>query len=193
MSKKDHTEHVEQIRGRLRQSFSSTYLTLLSIIQGTALVILFDTIERIIETKGFHTWTSFGIPQLILSLGLFLVITLLWHQYQMGVMLYNWTPQLLDTFIPFTFGVCEFIAILGLEYGATLTLITTRTMFALAIGAFRNQYLQVQATTNRNAIIHRIHAGFQVRDEWSCIISSFVLLTAGALSFRSDSSVYASF
>jgi len=168
-------QQIEEIRDRLRLAFSSSYLTLLSIIQGTALAVLFGKIDHLIQGPGF------GASQALMALGLFLLIVLIWNQYQMGVMLYNWTPKLLDSFIPFTFGLCEFTAILGLERGFRITLLTLGAMFVLGIVAFEYQYAQVQKSSEPTNVIHRVHAGFRRVDDLSCMASSILLFLTSAI------------
>lgn len=172
-------QQLEEIRDRLRLAFSSSYLTLLSIIQGTALAVLFGKIDHLIQGP-----LGFGASQALMALALFLLIVLIWNQYQMGVMLYNWTPKLLDSFIPFTFGLCEFTAILGLERGFRITLLTLGAMFVLGIVAFEYQYAQVQKSSELTNVIHRVQAGFRRVDDLSCVASSVLLFLTSAIVWR---------
>lgn len=75
-------QQIGEIRDRLRLAFSSSYLTLLSIIQGTALAVLFAKIDHLMQGPP-----GFGASQALMALGLFLLIILIWHQCQLGVML----------------------------------------------------------------------------------------------------------
>jgi hypothetical protein len=163
----------QTLRERLRDSFSNTYLTLLSIIQGTALALLFGKIDNLTERNAFH------VPQAILALGLFLIIALLWHQYQIGLVLYAWVPQLVDALVPFSLGACEFVAILGLQHGALTTTVTLSLFFFFAIFAFEYQYAQVaRAELEEPPVFART---FRFWDLLVCIASAVLLLIASAL------------
>jgi hypothetical protein len=178
MIQAEQAQEVEQIRGRMRDSFATSYLTLLSIIQGTALATLFLKVDYLIGKESFHA------PQLVMAIGLFLAIVLLWNQYQMGVELYYWTSQLLDAFIPFSFGIAEFTAILGLEHGGMIVLIAFGTFFALGILAFEYQYLQLRRSAGQDAFVHRLTRGFRRLDVASCAASAVIFLGTAAFLAR---------
>ena len=164
----------QTLRERLKDSFSNTYLTLLSIIQGTALALLFGKIDYLTDRNAFH------VPQAVLSFGLFLIIALLWHQYQIGLVLYAWVPQLVDALVPFSLGACEFIAILGLQHGAFTTTVTLALFFFFAIFGFEYQYAQVaRAELESPPVFART---FRTWDLLVCVASVVMLLIASALS-----------
>ncbi len=172
----------EQIRKRMKETFSSSYLTLLSIIQGTALATLFLKVDYLIDRQGFHA------PQLVMAVGLVLSIILLWNQYQMGVCLYYWQSSLLDAFIPFSFGIVEFTAILGLEHGGKIMLIAFGSVFVVGIYAFENQYLQLRKTAGPRAFVHRLTRGFRLLDAASCAGSAAIFFAAAAVAWHQQPS-----
>jgi hypothetical protein len=178
MMQANQAQEVEQIRERMRNAFSNSYLTLLSIIQGTALATLFLKVDYLIGRHAFHT------PQVVMSVGLLFTIVLLWNQYQMGVMLYYWHSQLFDAFIPFGFGVCEFSAILGLEHGAVVMLIAYGAFFALGVFAFEHQYRQLRANWGPDAYVHRLTLGFRRVDVASCAAASVIFFATAAFFAR---------
>jgi hypothetical protein len=171
-------QEVEQIRDRMRNTFANAYLTLLSIIQGTALATLFLKVDYLIGRQSFH------LPQLVMAIGLLLTIVLLWNQYQMGVSLYAWTSQLFDAFIPFSFGIAEFIAILGLEHGSMIMLVTFGAFFALAIVAFEHQYWQLRRNAAPDGFVHKLIRGFRRFDVGSCAVSAAIFFGTAALLSR---------
>jgi hypothetical protein len=183
MIRAEQAQEIAQIRDRMRNAFSGSYLTLLSIIQGTALATLFLKVDYLIGQHAFHT------PQVVMSIGLLLTIVLLWNQYQMGVMLYYWNSQLFDAFIPFGFGVCEFSAILGLEHGAMVTLIAYGAFFALGVFAFEHQYSQLRKTWGADAFVHRLTKGFRRVDVASCAVAAVIFFAAAAFFARSQIAV----
>ena len=96
----------EEMRARIRGAFSTSYLTLLSIIQGTAFAALFAKVQSLVTQYSFHA------PEFVMAVGILLLIVALWHQYLIGTMLYNWALQLTDSLLPFAFGVLEFAMII---------------------------------------------------------------------------------
>jgi hypothetical protein len=154
------------LRERMTTTFAATYLTLLSIIQGTTIAFLFSNVYVLLE-RG-----AFGAPQLVLTIGLFLLTIVLWHQYQMGVILYEWVPQLFDAAIPFCLGAGEFCAILGLVFGSLVTAVTLALFFVLGIVGLEYQYYQVAHATTRPGIGWIIR-GFRSLD-W--IVNAFSVL-----------------
>ncbi len=180
MIQAEQAQEIAQIRDRMRNAFSNSYLTLLSIIQGTALATLFLKVDYLIGQHRFHT------PQLVMAIGLLLTIVLLWNQYQIGVMLYYWNSQLFDAFIPFGFGVCEFSAILGLEHGAVVTLIAYGVFFVLGVFAFEHQYSQLRKCWGPGAFVHRLTKGFRRVDVTSCAVAAVIFFAAAAFFARSQ-------
>lgn len=174
----DQRETFDEVRDRLKHTFADTYLTLLSIIQGTALALLFSKIDYLIERKAFHA------PQVVMAMGIFLTIALLWNQYQVGVMLYVWVPQLIDAMIPFSLGACEFIAILGLQYGSIVTVLTYAVFFVLAIFAFEYQYAQVGRAGLGHRSIHLIVRGFREQDRIVNTACALVLIITAIFLMR---------
>jgi len=66
------------MRARIRGAFSTSYLTLLSIIQGTAFAALFAKVDSLVTQHSFHA------PQAVMAFGLLLLIVALWNQYLIG-------------------------------------------------------------------------------------------------------------
>ena len=165
----------DQIRERMQSTFSNSYLTLLSIIQGTALATLFLKVDELIGRQSFHA------PQLVMAIGILLSIVLLWNQYQMGVSLYYWPASLMDACIPFTFGIVEFSAILGLEHGGSILLIAFGLFFALGVFAFEHQYSQLRKAAGPDAFVHRLARGFRRLDAASCAASAVIFVASAAL------------
>jgi hypothetical protein len=161
-----------EIRERIKTTFSNSYLTLLSIIQGTALATLFLKVDYLVGRQSFHA------PQLVMAIGILLAIILLWNQYQMGVSLYYWHSSLYDAFIPFSFGIVEFSAILGLENGGMILLIAFGSFFALGVFAFEHQYLQLRRCSAPDHFVRKLTRGFRALDATSCAVSAGVFFVA---------------
>lgn len=170
-----YVEEIEKIRERMRSPFTSFFLTLLSIIQGTALAALFAKVDALITRQNFHA------PQIIMSIGIFFVIVTLWTQYQMGSLLYSWPVRVIDAFIPFVFGVFEFVMIIGMEHGAFFVLLTFGLFFVIILFGFEYQYLQVRRNFRADAFMHQLTLGFRTLDSGSSVASAVILLGTAAL------------
>jgi hypothetical protein len=168
---------VTMLRARMTSTFAATYLTLLSIIQGTTTALLFSKVDALIGRGDFH------LPQLVLTIGLFWIIVLLWHQYQIGVILYEWVPQFFDAVVPFVLGACEFAAILGLQYGSLVTAVTFTVFFLLGLLGLEYQFFQVTRATTRPGI-GSVVRGFRTWDLIVNGVSVLIFAVTAALLWR---------
>ncbi|MBV8461386.1 MAG: hypothetical protein JOZ50_02225 [Candidatus Eremiobacteraeota bacterium] len=172
---RSYAKEIEDIRERLRSPFTSFFLTLLSIIQGTALAALFGKVDSLITRQAFHA------PQIVMAIGIFFAIVTLWTQYQMGSLLYTWPVRVIDAFIPFVFGLFEFVMIIGMDHGAFFVLVTFGVFFVMTVFGFEYQYLQVRKNFHADAFMHRLTLGFRALDTGSSVASAAVLLGTAAL------------
>jgi len=174
------TTEVEDVRARQKNAFATFYFTLLSVIQGVALAALFAKVDSLISRQSFHA------PQIVLAISIFLVIVVLWNQYQMGINLYSWTATLFDAFIPFTLGVFEFVMIIGMEHGTSVVLIAFGTFSLVGLIAYEHQYWQIRKTAGTTGeFMQRLTAGFRALDEGSALASALVFFVTAALVSRS--------
>lgn len=168
------TEQVNETFGRIKSAFTAFYFTQLSIIQGVALAALFAKVDSLIAQQRFHA------PQVVLAGAILLLIVGLWNQYYIGINLYVWTSSLLDAFIPFLFGVFEFVMIIALEYGSRAELVAFGLLFLGGIIAFEHQYWQLRMSKDR-AFYERLTAGFRKIDLVACVVSSLILFAVAAI------------
>jgi hypothetical protein len=166
----------EEMRARIRGAFSTSYLTLLSIIQGTAFAALFAKVDSLVTQHSFHA------PQAVMAFGLLLLIVALWNQYLIGTMLYNWTLVLTDSILPFTFGVFEFAMILELQEGVSV--LTINGLFLLmGVVGLEHQYRQARRSESAEFTAH-VARGFRAVDVTSSVVIGVLLLGAAALISR---------
>lgn len=166
----------EEMRARIRGAFSTSYLTLLSIIQGTAFAALFAKVQSLVSQHSFHA------PEIVMAIGLFLLIVALWNQYLIGTMLYNWTLQLTDSLLPFTFGVFEFAMIIQLENGVAVLAINGLFLLFGVVGLV-HQYRQAHKSESAE-FTARVARGFRAVDITSSIVIGLLLLGAAAVISR---------
>ncbi len=94
----------EEFRKRIGESFLTVYLTLISIIQGVALVILAtETFKYINGSEITQPWGRF----LVYSIISFFTLIVLSYQYTWFVGIFRWSPRFWDILIPFFLGIFE--------------------------------------------------------------------------------------
>jgi hypothetical protein len=166
----------EEMRARMRGAFSTSYLTLLSIIQGTAFAALFAKVQSLVTQHSFHA------PEVVMAVGLFLLIVALWNQYLIGTMLYNWTLHLTDSLLPFAFGVFEFAMIIQLEDGVAVLAINGLFLL-VGVVALEHQYRQARKSESAE-FTAQVARGFRAVDVTSSVVIGVILLGAAALISR---------
>jgi hypothetical protein len=115
----------EEFISRMVDSFPSIYLTTISIIQGLALGLLIQNVFAFISgssQSGLERWSPL-IPYAPVSF--LIIIGILWEYYYF-VVVYRWSPKLLDTCIPLFLGFFE----IGLMFYLT----EPRVWWALNVG-----------------------------------------------------------
>lgn len=129
----------------LRDSFAPSYLTLISIIEGVLLGLLFELVAegRIVFRPGE--------PTTLLVLNDVLLIMLVWNEYRMGSCMFRWVPSLADAVIPFTVGGIQ--AALILSTHRPLAWLAWLAAFYLGgMVAYENMY-RSSAAEERNAFV----------------------------------------
>jgi hypothetical protein len=94
-----------QMRDRVKESFPSVLLTLLSIMQAVALELLWGKVVGL-EVLYEASMECFVIWVQVVST--FVGLILVWVIYAGNVMRFRWTPNISDSIYPFLAGVLEF-------------------------------------------------------------------------------------
>jgi hypothetical protein len=120
-------------------SFPTYYMTLMSILQATALSYLIVSMKGgIIDDLFKGTIDPLNI---VMFLNATLVIIEIWYEYMMGALAYRWTPTLLDTLIPFLLGFSEFLLIISIDYKSQLSWYLSMAMVCfVSMFAYYNMY-----------------------------------------------------
>ncbi len=111
--------HHWVLHHKMKDSFTPTYLTVLSVIQGVALADL-----ALVVVAGYKQFT---IVQWLLVVLTFATLITTWNQYIMQSTLWEWVPDIRDAAIPFTFGALE------LFLNHTIILSLSAWLFVLAV------------------------------------------------------------
>ncbi len=93
------------IRTRAIEHFQGGYLSLISIIQGTALAFLVSTVldDDYFCSLQWHQWWLYALTLIL--------IILTWHEYWIGTTAMPFVPSLFDSVYPFAVGVLEFFIV----------------------------------------------------------------------------------
>jgi hypothetical protein len=87
------------VHGRMKDSFTSMYQTILSIIQGVALADL--------ATLVVAKYSQFTIVHWLMVLTTFFLIIVIFNVYSIQSAIWDWIPDIRDESIPFIFGAIE--------------------------------------------------------------------------------------
>lgn len=87
------TTRSPYLRDRLLSLHESSYLSLMSIVQGVVLGFLAFRVTSSLASFGLIAW--------ILVLTTFLLVILTWNEYVIGIASFDWAPTLIDSMIPF--------------------------------------------------------------------------------------------
>lgn len=113
----------EQTIENIMNSFSAMYLTMISIVQGVALGILFYKISALYSewVKFPDIFSTFSLLYILLTvITTFLFIILTWHSYFWLAAIARWVPLIWDSILFFILGAFEFILIESLSCYNTL-------------------------------------------------------------------------
>lgn len=111
----------EELAENIMNSFSTMYLTMISIVQGVALGLLVFKAPEVIEwTDIFHPiWTGEYILTILSKIAhivtTFLFIVLTWHSYFWLAAIAKWVPVIWDSLLFFVHGAFEFMLIESLS------------------------------------------------------------------------------
>lgn len=89
---------AQQLRLRMSSAFATSYLTLISIIQGAVVAL---TLGDWLAGSSHSTPATL---RLVFSLS---IAVFVWHHYMMGVAGFFWRPHMYDTLIPLGLGVVQ--------------------------------------------------------------------------------------
>ena len=92
-------KHHKVVHGRMKDSFTSVYETILSIIQGVALADL----AAIVAAK----YAQFTVVDWLMVLTTFCMIIVVFNVYSIQNAVWDWIPDIRDASLPFVFGALE--------------------------------------------------------------------------------------
>ncbi len=111
----DHEPEHARLHRQLRGSFATTYLTMLSIIQGVALADLAGVVGGGHEPFTLMQW-------LMVPMNFFIIISV-WNHFMADSISMEWIPSFSDAVLPFTFGAVELFLNHALVIGLAVWLV----------------------------------------------------------------------
>lgn len=145
----------------LLASFTTTYLTLTSIIQGVALAYLVSVVDEEMHAFELANW--------LLVAATFLMIVAAWYEYVNAVTVFVWIPRLRDALIPFVLGGTELLLIRSLRSQSALetSYLAIGLISLVVLAAFLNMYTSAAEAGGRNRPLldelgtyHRLNVAF---------------------------------
>lgn len=153
----------------LRESFAPSYLTLISIIEGVLLALLFE------QLADRHGALQLGDPGVLVLFNNFLLIVLVWNEYRMGSSMFRWVPYLLDAIIPFALGSLQAALVLASAHRLSW-LGWLATFYLAAVIAYENMYRRA-GEEQCNAFSLEHNRGFRRMNVTACLIASAAIWT----------------
>jgi hypothetical protein len=95
----EHIKHHKVVHGRMKNSFTSMYQTVLSIIQGVALADL----AAFVAAK----YPQFNVVHWLMVLTTFSLFIVVFNVYSIQDAVWDWIPDVRDASLPFVFGALE--------------------------------------------------------------------------------------
>jgi hypothetical protein len=130
---------VRAISDHLLHQFSTLQLTLLSIIQGVALIYLVDHLVRLATPVTATVWLQ--------TAATVIVIVLSWHLWMMSTLAYVWLPGVIDIMLLFLLGVTEVVLAATIGSDATDWFGAVALHYGVALAA--SGYVRWRATSER--------------------------------------------
>ena len=154
----------EVVSQRLKSQFAPAYLTLISIIQGTALAFLATRVEA--------NYPQFATTDWLLTIATFLALVTLWHEYLMQALAFVWMPTVLDSLVPFAFLAGDLFAAHFVYHGLRGWLLAFGLIFVVGAASQILTFTQTHLLDEENRDIIRAVAPYgRMRAILSAIIT----------------------
>lgn len=126
---------------RFRGQFSTTSLTLLSIIQGVALALLASVVSG--------NYTHFTLLQDLMAATSFFLIILVWHHMSVDFLAFSWLPTFFDSAVPFIVGVAELYIIEAVVIGVEAWMLGA--VFVVLAAMLELTYVRIRAEASHTS------------------------------------------
>lgn len=167
---------MEAIRKRAKELFPSIYLTLVSIIQSLALGYLLSSLK---DSQQFWTLNSESLIAWLQIAAMCQIIFLIWHEYVVGVISFQWVLGISDSIIPFGFGISQFALISFINPSTLyLWLYSMGVLNGIALFAYKNMYRKAKRDTDNEEVL-KVVDSCQRFTEIIVAVAGVVFIVAG--------------
>ncbi|HEX4965090.1 MAG TPA: hypothetical protein VF173_30055 [Thermoanaerobaculia bacterium] len=140
MEEADRQRAAAAVRERMLDSFAPTYLTLISILQGSLLGYLFYVADQFFGAWKDQPLAILGLAR-ILFIGSALIVNIAtWNEYRMGSTTFVWIPRLPDTLVPFGLSLVQFSLIRTILLHPKYWFLSMAVFWAVAAFGFWHMY-----------------------------------------------------
>ncbi|MHB9025665.1 MAG: hypothetical protein ACYC7E_16090 [Armatimonadota bacterium] len=116
---------------RISESFSTVYLTLISII----LASVFGYFIYMIGTN-----TNLSFTKICFSVTAFLILVITWHEYMIKATAMRWMPNIFDTILPYSLGISGMFMVKSIFTESYLFYLNVFIYCCIGYIAFKNAY-----------------------------------------------------
>jgi hypothetical protein len=163
----------EIVARRIKGAFGSTYLTLMSIMQGVALAAL---ATRVAETSG-----RFDAGDWLVTLDTFLVLVVVWNEYLVAALAFAWIPTFLDSLLPFGLLAAELFLVHAVYGNLHGWLLAMAGASLVSLGALIYTQLRVGTGEAEQRAAFRAIGGHHLLTIVSAAVGALLFLSAGLL------------
>jgi hypothetical protein len=174
MKRQKLTRDTKETAERVKQTYSSGYLTLVSIIQA----IIFG---YFIVTLGDH-FTDITPLNALISLSTFLVIIIIWNEYMIGSTTLRYIPRLTDSSLPFLIGLTEFLIIYHVFSVLHLWFYSLAASTFVGFFSYLNVFSSAMKDPENEPIFQRL-GNWPTMTEMFCYISTIIFIIFGVISY----------
>jgi hypothetical protein len=162
-----------RLLSHIKDSFTSIYLTVLSIVQGVALTSL-----AVVVADGHSQFTPVQWALVVLT---FLILIIVWNHVTTDAMTWTWIPDFRDSAIPFLLGAFELYQAFAIVAGLGPWLFGMAAGATLAVLEFFHVGRQVRLVVS-NAEMLRLFRRRSLSDLLQGIVGIGAFLALGAAS-----------
>jgi hypothetical protein len=145
----------EVVASRLKGQLAPAFLTLVSILQGVALIALASRVEA--------NYQHFTLTDWVLTATAFIYFVAVWNEYLMGYLAYIFMPALLNSVIPFAFLAVELFLIHFVSGDQRAYVLTFGIGAVVGLTQYLDTTARVRAARTDNPIYHSIARLWWVR------------------------------
>jgi hypothetical protein len=181
MKRQKLTRDTKETIERVKRTYSSGYLTLLSVIQA----IIFG---YFILTLG-ENFADITTLNALISLSTFLVIIIVWNEYMIGSTTLRYIPKLTNSSLPFLMGLAEFLIIYHIFSVLHLWFYSLAASTFVGFFSYLNVFSIAMKDPENDCIFQRL-GNWPTMTEMFCYVSTIIFIIFGVISYVYSIRIY---